>query len=266
MPESEGNQAVPVLGELIAAGKKVAMAGLNPAESERLSAVLNELQVQGVSLDADPSDPARISGCCALVLGVGSEAGQERLKMDFPPECPLILAGDLREILAVDSSLRLRAADFLINPWQPSQAIFRIAMAAARTERDASIRNGSSISPLQSALIADDVVTIRLVVRAALEQAGIRCWIASTGSEALRIIWNHRPQVAVLDVNMPGMNGYSVLEQIRKERLPIRVVLLTGRRDPADVGHAVKLGADDYIVKPFKPADLIQRLEALVAR
>jgi two-component system copper resistance phosphate regulon response regulator CusR len=120
-------------------------------------------------------------------------------------------------------------------------------------------------SRLRTVLIADDVVTVRLIVRAALEQVGIKCWVAESGSEALHMIRNHRPQEAVLDVNMPGKDGYSVLEEVRREDLPVRVVLLTGRRDPADVGRAVALGADDYIVKPFKPADLISRLESLIS-
>jgi len=89
------------------------------------------------------------------------------------------------------------------------------------------------------------------VVRSALQNIGMDCRSASSGPEALRVIRDMVPHAAVLDVNMPGMDGYEVLAAIRKDNLPVRVVMLTARQHEADVLRGFELGADDYVVKPF---------------
>jgi len=68
----------------------------------------------------------------------------------------------------------------------------------------------------------------------------------------------------VLDVNMPGMDGFEILSSIRKEQLPVRVVMLTARRRESDVLRGFELGADDYILKPFNPLELGARLKRLM--
>ena len=87
--------------------------------------------------------------------------------------------------------------------------------------------------------------------------------MAARRIETLRRI---KPHAAVLDVNMPGMDGYEVLSAIRSEALPVRVLLLTARQQENDVIRAFALGADDYVVKPFSPMELVARLKRLLAR
>jgi two-component system alkaline phosphatase synthesis response regulator PhoP len=71
------------------------------------------------------------------------------------------------------------------------------------------------------------------------------------------------PHAAVLDVNMPGMDGFEILSAIRKDGLPVRVVMLTARQHESDVLRGFNLGADDYVVKPFNPLELAARLKRL---
>ena len=108
-------------------------------------------------------------------------------------------------------------------------------------------------------LIADDDMTVRMVVRSAIQSAGIKCRMACNGTEALQMIRDCRPPLAILDVNMPGMDGYEVLAAVRNEKLPVRIILLTARQQEADITRAFMLGADDYVVKPFNPAELLAR-------
>jgi two-component system response regulator AdeR len=68
----------------------------------------------------------------------------------------------------------------------------------------------------------------------------------------------------VLDVGMPGMDGFDILSAIRREALPIKVVLLTALRQEADILRGFRLGADDYVVKPFQPAELAARIRRLI--
>jgi two-component system alkaline phosphatase synthesis response regulator PhoP len=65
---------------------------------------------------------------------------------------------------------------------------------------------------------------------------------------------------------MPGMDGYEVLAALRKESLPVRVMLLTARQQESDVIRGFSLGADDYVVKPFSPMELVARLKRLASR
>jgi two-component system response regulator AdeR len=115
-------------------------------------------------------------------------------------------------------------------------------------------------------LVADDDMTVRLVVRSALENAGIKCRMASTGPEALQILREYRPCAAVLDINMPGMDGYEVLSAARLEAIPVRVLLLTARQQEADITRGFTLGADDYLIKPFNPPELVARLRRFLRR
>ena len=115
-------------------------------------------------------------------------------------------------------------------------------------------------------LIVDDDPTVLALVRAALQNFGMECETAANGRAALEMIRKSRPHVAVLDVNLPGMDGYEVLAAIRSDGLQVRVLLLTARQQESDVIRGFTLGADDYMVKPFGPMELVARLKRLVAR
>ncbi|MEI9974680.1 MAG: response regulator [Ignavibacteriota bacterium] len=91
------------------------------------------------------------------------------------------------------------------------------------------------------------------LVRTALANFGMECYTAVDGPSALEMIRRYRPHAAVLDVNMPGMDGYEVLSAIRSEEIPVRILLLTARQQESDVIRGFTLGADDYVVKPFSP-------------
>jgi DNA-binding response OmpR family regulator len=113
-------------------------------------------------------------------------------------------------------------------------------------------------------LIADDDEDIRNLVQAALSSHGINCLTASTGTEALWMVHRRRPQAVVLDVNIPGMDGFELLAQIRREGIPVRVIMLTGRQQQQDIVRGFELGADDYVVKPFNPRELVLRISRLL--
>ena len=110
-------------------------------------------------------------------------------------------------------------------------------------------------------VIADDDTHVLAVVRSALQSLGMECRSASSGPEALSMIRELCPQAAVLDVNMPGMDGFEVLAAIRQMALPLKVIMLTARQHERDVLRGFELGADDYVVKPFNPMELAARLK-----
>ena len=116
-------------------------------------------------------------------------------------------------------------------------------------------------------LVADDDEDILLLVSARLAREGYEIVQARDGAQALALALQRQPAVAVLDVSMPALDGFEVLERIRSdERLAgVRVVLLTARAQEQDVRLGYELGADRYIPKPFSPAELAAAVAELVA-
>jgi CheY-like chemotaxis protein len=113
-------------------------------------------------------------------------------------------------------------------------------------------------------LIVDDEPDMRTVLFHTLREAGYEVAEASDGDEALRKIKRTRYDLVVLDIMMPGMSGYEVLEKIKAmpSRVDTRVVIVTAKHDPEGVKREVASGATDHIAKPFLPSEL----EAVVRR
>ena len=117
-------------------------------------------------------------------------------------------------------------------------------------------------------LVVDDEPDITALVAYHLAKAGYRVSTAADGHDALRSAREERPDVVVLDLMLPGMSGYEVLQELRRseETAHVGVILLTARREEVDRVRGLRLGADDYLVKPFSPDELALRVTALLRR
>ena len=117
-------------------------------------------------------------------------------------------------------------------------------------------------------LVVDDEPDITALVAYHLAKSGYRVSTAANGPDALRAAREERPDVVVLDVMLPGTSGYDVLAELRRreETRDVGVILLTARREEADRIRGLTLGADDYLTKPFSPAELGLRVNALLRR
>jgi two-component system response regulator ResD len=119
-----------------------------------------------------------------------------------------------------------------------------------------------------SVLVVDDEPTITDVVSRYLQRAGYETRSADAGPAALQLVGEARPDLVVLDLMLPGMDGLEVMRRLRadsdRRRLP--VILLTAKGEPADRVIGLRLGADDYVAKPFSPAELVARVDAVLRR
>ena len=114
-------------------------------------------------------------------------------------------------------------------------------------------------------LLVDDDLDMLAVTAFALQQAGMLVVKASTFSTALAVFQRERPDLAILDINIPGGSGFELCQALRREsQLPI--LMLTVRNEEADLVRALELSADDYLTKPFSPRTLIARVRALLRR
>jgi two-component system, OmpR family, response regulator ResD len=116
-----------------------------------------------------------------------------------------------------------------------------------------------------SILVVDDEPTITEVVARYLERAGYAAHVAADGPGALQVAGEVRPDLVVLDLMLPGMDGLEVMRRLR-ERERVSVILLTARGEHSDRIIGLRLGADDYVVKPFSPAELVARVDAVLRR
>ncbi|HZF28506.1 MAG TPA: response regulator transcription factor [Gammaproteobacteria bacterium] len=114
-------------------------------------------------------------------------------------------------------------------------------------------------------LLVDDDPDLLAVTGFALQQAGFLVVKAEDGVEALAAFQREQPDLAVLDINLPRMNGFDLARQLR-ERSRIPLIMLTARNEEEDVVKALSLGADDYLSKPFSPKILLARVKALLRR
>src|SRR4051795_6470319 len=99
-------------------------------------------------------------------------------------------------------------------------------------------------------LVVDDDELIRAVLRRVLETSGATVREAETGEDGLRALYDGRPDVVVLDIGLPGLDGWQVLERIR-QLTDVPVVMLSARDDELEKVRALRAGADDYVTKPF---------------
>jgi two-component system phosphate regulon response regulator PhoB len=117
-------------------------------------------------------------------------------------------------------------------------------------------------------LVVDDEADILALVTYHLAKSGYRVSTAATGVEALRAAREECPALIVLDLMLPGMSGFEVLEQLRADANTgsIAVLMLTARRDEPDRIRGLSIGADDYLTKPFSPQELVLRVGAILRR
>jgi DNA-binding response OmpR family regulator len=117
----------------------------------------------------------------------------------------------------------------------------------------------------QRILVVDDEPELRQMLRRYLTAEEFEVTEATDGEEALRAIRSAPPDLVVLDVGLPGMDGFSVLQETRKET-DVPVIMLTARAEEVDRVVGLTVGADDYVTKPFSPRELVARIRAVLRR
>jgi len=114
-------------------------------------------------------------------------------------------------------------------------------------------------------LVVEDEVKIARLVRDYLENAGYRVLVASRGDEGLALARTERPDLIVLDLLLPGLDGLDLCRKVRQSS-QVPIIMVTARAEEADKLVGLELGADDYITKPFSPRELVARVRAVLRR
>lgn len=235
-------------------GRTVGLAGL---DREQLPAVSAAIEHAGGDWQAfSRIDPARLRAFDLLVCAVPLAEAVAQAGV------PSLVVGSVRELGQWSDS---NAVDFLVAPpLREDEVVLRLyrllnAGQSARAVRTAAV-------PV--VLAADDDPTTTAIVRAVVTQNAMTCEVARDGREAFERARELVPDAIVLDVNMPYRDGFEVLSALRGEprTANIPVLMLTSVQQEADVVRGFRLGADDYVIKPFNPMELLARIKRLVRK
>jgi len=276
-----GSRGVSVPEHLAAAlrGKSVALIGLPAAEADRACTALGRVDARARLFTATDNLCAEsIRDCDLVVFRVGPETDGARLRAAAEGSAAgkLLLAGARRCLMALPPAIHSLVGEYLVESWEAEELLLRLAQTVSRKETAADVSTGLESSAQWAAerprpamtsptvLIVDDDPIILTLLRTTLRNLGLVCEVVDNGRDGLRLIRDEKPHVVVLDINMPGLDGYEVLSAIRAEKLPTLVVLLSARQQEEDVLRGFRLGADDYIVKPFSPPELVARIKRLL--
>ena len=120
----------------------------------------------------------------------------------------------------------------------------------------------------QKILVVEDMESLADALRALLEHEGFQVAVARNGLEGLQAVYKQRPDLLLLDVNLPGLDGLEVCRRLRRnpETAQLPILMLSGKVEEADKVVGLEVGADDYITKPFSPKELIARVKSHLRR
>jgi CheY-like chemotaxis protein len=247
------------------ADRRVALVGFTPAEADRMAGALARVRARAEPVVWREGFSGSLRGYDLVVFAVHGDRERARWLS------PAALADCEAAVLLVGGSETfLRAApafadhSILLAPWTPEALILRSFLALQDAPTDHGRRHPAQAS--REIVLADDDATILVLLEATLRNYGCRSHLARDGVEAIEITRRVRPAALILDINMPGRDGYEVLSTLRSDRRTrgVPIVLLTARHQEADIIRAFDLGASEYIVKPFNPLELVARLRRLV--
>lgn len=227
-------------------GKSVVIIGLSRFLADDISAAMRAAGAEVVIDDMSRVESADLAVVSPEVIANVTAA------------VPLLVIGSLDTMLSKE--IGNKNYDFVSAP---PLRIDEVLLRAYRILDSAERRPGSS-KPI--VLAVDDDATTTAIVRAVVTRNGMTCHIATNGKQALEIARTLNPSVIILDVNMPFVGGFEVLTTLRNdsETADVPVIMLTSVQQESDVVRGFALGADDYVVKPFNPMELLARIQRLV--
>jgi DNA-binding response OmpR family regulator len=259
---------VPFEVKSILRGRRFTLVGFPSLEANQIARMMQETKSLSFSVNPLEGGPGSetVKGCDLVVLNLiedlqGSEWLEEgSIALNLKP---LLLVGYPLDILdhpALDSA----AQEVLLRPFQLEEILFRSYRLLSRVAGARSAL-GANTKPFR-VMLADDDTSITNLLTALLQNHNMECSVVANGEAALHGARRLMPDLMLLDLDMPRMNGFEVLAALRKEpgTHSLKIVLLTGDQDADDIARGSELGADDYILKPFSPGRLVGRIKKLL--
>jgi CheY-like chemotaxis protein len=243
-------------------GRRFGLIGFEGPEMTRISGILRAANSLSTRFDETwLGGSSHLADALLVKLGPGIGSA---LRAAAASAMPALIVGRGAALLEGVAGAYGWPGDFLAEPWSDAELLVRLFRMVAPAREYAA---HSAHRPQPLILLADDDPAWIALVEATLRTHGLAGRTSNDGLTTLRLARQLLPDLVLLDVNMPGMDGFEVLATIRQEphleHLP--VALLTGCNDVTEVTRGAELHADDYMVKPMTPTVLLNRIKRLLA-
>ncbi len=250
------------------AGRRFALMGFVSPEADSIIVALATVRGIGHVVGGAPSIPglhsfSAFDACFvnASAAGIGEQPAP--IEMIARSRKPAVIIGSFEELITRFAAVADLNREFVLRPCQPEDLllrayrVLRFFESAAEVVIQSAVRNGS-----RRVVLADDDATTVVMISTILKHFRYECDIAHDGEEAVDMARKTRPDLVLLDVSMPRMNGFEALTALRGniETRNVPVILVSGHRDEAEVVKGFSLGADDYVTKPFNSGELMARI------
>ena len=253
------------------AGRRFALMGFETPEADSIIAALGTARGFGHVVGAAPNIPGLNSfspfdACFVNASATGTGEQPSPSEMIGRSRKPAVIIGTLDELVTRFAAVADLNRDFIIRPWQPEELLLRAYRILRFAERAAVAIKPSARNGARHVVLADDDATTIVMISTILKHFNFECDIAHDGAQALEIARKEKPDLVLLDVSMPHMNGFEALTALRSDSATrsTPVILVSAHRDEAEVVKGFSLGADDYITKPFYSGELMARISRLL--
>ncbi len=245
--------------------------GFDQPERDSIIAALGTVRAIGHAIAAEPSIPglhslSHFAACFinASAAGVGEQPSP--IEMIGRSRKPAVIVGSCEEVLTRFAAIADLNREFILRPCQPEDFILRAYRVLGLAENAEVAIRLSARNSARRVVLADDDATTIVMISTILKHFGFECEIARDGEEALERARQTRPDLVLLDVAMPHMNGFEALAALRGDMSTrsTPVILVSAHRDEAEVIKAFSLGADDYVTKPFNSGELMARIKRVL--
>jgi two-component system cell cycle response regulator DivK len=254
----------------VLSGRRVELISFEKKEASRMQQFLQAAGASCHFIDAYGIDRSASGPVDIDIVNVPGSHSASGVQFGMLPatETPVLLIGPPDLLLQTQLDAQNCLHDFLSEPYAPEEILVRCCQLISRSRnRKGKVPGGREEGPAR-VLIADDDPTVTALVRTTIQGHGMECLAAAHAGDVVRMAAEFKPDVIVLDVNMPQMDGFEVLASIKNDdrTKEIAVVMLTARQQESDIMKGFGLGAADYIVKPFSPMELVARIRRLVRK
>ncbi|WP_424673728.1 response regulator [Candidatus Binatus sp.] len=249
------------------AGRRFALMGFETPEADSILAVLGTARGIGHVVGAAPNIPGLNSfspfDACfinASAIGIGDQPSP--IEMIARSRKPAVIIGTHQELVARFAAIAGLNRDFMTRPCQPEELLLRAYRVLRFVEAAAAAIQPSARNGARRVVLADDDATTVVMISTILKHFNFECDVAHDGAQACEIARTKKPDLVLMDVAMPHMNGFEALTALRSDSAirSMPVILVSAHRDEAEVVKGFSLGADDYITKPFNSGELMARI------
>jgi PleD family two-component response regulator len=253
------------------AGRRFALMEFETLEGNSIIAALRTVRGIGHVIGEGPTIPGlnSFSPFDACFINASTAAVGEQpapIEMIARSRKPAVIVGGLDELVAQSGAIADLNRDFIMRPYQPNELLLRAYRVLRFVEAAAAairfpIRSGS-----RRIVVADDDATTIVMMSTILKHFNFECDVAHDGEQACDIARTKNPNLVLLDVSMPRMNGFEALTSLRSDSATRHtpIILVSAHHDEAEVVKGLSLGANDYITKPFNSGELMARINRVL--